>query len=78
MAKLRHIITTSRVTVFLGLMVAVHLIQPPQAAAYVDPISGSIVLQVLVAGALGAFVGLKRSWGGVTAFCRRMLGRARE
>jgi hypothetical protein len=78
MAIARHNIASSRVMPLLGIMLAVHLSQPPQAAAYVDPISGSIVLQVIVAGALGAFVGLKRSWGGVTAFCRRMLGRARE
>lgn len=42
------------------------LIIPREAAAYLDPISGSIILQVLAAAALGGLLTIKRVWAKVT------------
>jgi hypothetical protein len=42
-------------------VVVFHLIMPPLAMAYLDPISGSIILQVLAAGFLAAAATFRRS-----------------
>ena len=42
--------------------VAVSVICCPPAHAYVDPGTGSVVLQMVIAGALGAAFTLKRFW----------------
>ena len=45
--------------------------------AYIDPVSGAIVLQLIVAGALGTIAFFRRSIWNVFCFvCRR--GRAKE
>jgi hypothetical protein len=41
-------------------LVVSHLLAPPVALAYIDPISGSVILQALIAGALGALLSIKR------------------
>jgi hypothetical protein len=38
------------------------LLFPPMAAAYIDPLSGSIILQVVAAGVLSFVFTMKRSW----------------
>ena len=40
-------------------------------AAYIDPGSGSYLLQILVAGLLGASFAVKRFWGNIVAVFRR-------
>lgn len=50
---------TSALLAALGLAA---LIFPPQAAAYIDPLSGSIILQVIAAGVLSFVFTMKRSW----------------
>ena len=44
----------------LIVLVVSHLLAPPMAQAYIDPISGSVILQALIAGALGALLSIKR------------------
>jgi hypothetical protein len=46
------------------------------AHAYLDPTTGSILLQGLLAGVAGATVVLRLYWGRVKAFFRRVTGRA--
>jgi hypothetical protein len=53
-------------------LVASHLLAPTAAHAYIDPISGSILLQALVAGALGALLSIKRVGFAVRAFFSRV------
>ena len=48
---------------------------PRTALAYIDPVSGSVLLQVLAAGLLAALFTIKRSWLGITTFLRRIWGR---
>lgn len=56
----------------LFVLVASHLIAPPAAHAYIDPLSGSILLQALVAGALGALLTFKRAGFAVREFFARI------
>jgi hypothetical protein len=43
--------------------------------AYLDPGSGSYLLQLLIAGALGGLVVLRMYWSRVSAFIRRLFGK---
>ena len=57
--RLRH---AGPAVIFLALLFA-GLIKPdPLNAAYIDPLSGSIVLQVVVAGVFSVAFTMKRSW----------------
>ena len=47
-------------TILLGLVVF-HVVAPVQALAYLDPITGSIVLQVLAAGFVAAMATFRRT-----------------
>lgn len=44
----------------LLILILAHIVWPPTAQAYLDPISGSVILQVVIAGALGALLTIKR------------------
>ena len=48
---------------------------PPPAAAYVDPLSGSILLQVVAAGFLATAFTLKRFWYRAAERVRGLRGR---
>ncbi len=47
---------------------------PRTAHAYVDPTSGSIILQVVAAGVLGAVLTVKQWWSKATALVRGLFG----
>ena len=51
-----------------GLTVAFLLISTQDAHAYLDPGTGSYILQVLVAVFIGGFYALKVYWGRIKAF----------
>jgi hypothetical protein len=51
------------------------VLAPGAVHAYVDPSTGSIVIQVLVAGALGAAFMAKQWWGRVAAAVRQLRDR---
>lgn len=57
--------------VALGILVF-HLISPPAAWAYLDPISGSIILQILAAGFLAAATTFRRSRNWFASFFSRL------
>lgn len=59
---------------FLG--VGVSLAYPSSAAAYIDPGTGSLVLQMLIAGVLGAAFAVKRFWRTIAAFLRSVFKRS--
>ncbi|MEX1049935.1 MAG: glycosyltransferase family 2 protein [Gemmatimonadales bacterium] len=67
--------TSARVFVALG---TAQLIAAPPAHAYLDPVSGSVILQVLVAGLLGGLLTIKRVWRAVTEPFRRLWRRVRR
>ena len=60
----------------LVLLLCWQLLAPRAAAAYLDPLSGSIVVQVIAAAALGAAVGVRRSWQSILRVVRKLTGRA--
>ena len=57
-----HILSLS---ILLGLVL---LVFPPSAHAYVDPGTGSYVLQIIVAGIAAASFSLKLFWGRIRAY----------
>jgi hypothetical protein len=60
------------------LLVGLHVLSaliPPAAAAYIDPVSGSIILQVVAAGILAASFTLKRFWSQVRTSIGSVLSR---
>lgn len=72
----RRPIWLGRTTSILGLLLCWQLVAPRPAAAYLDPLSGSIVVQVIAAAALGAAVGVRRSWQSILRAVRKLTGRA--
>jgi hypothetical protein len=66
---------TSRALRVLTVLLAMSLAAPPLAHAYIDPLSGSIVFQVLVAGLLGAILTMRRWWASVFRMARALLAR---
>jgi hypothetical protein len=57
--------------VFAGLLF-ISLVFPRPAYAYLDPMSGSIILQALAAGILAALLMFKRFWYHAADRCRRI------
>ncbi len=54
------------------------LLTPPlrQAQAYLDPGSGSILIQLLIASLLGAALVLRNSWGRIISFFKRVFSKS--
>jgi hypothetical protein len=48
---------------------------PPPAHAYIDPLSGSVVFQALIAGALGALLTVKHWWAAAFRLVRAVFTR---
>jgi len=65
----------SRVVLLLLFLGVFSVAAPPPAHAYIDPLSGSIVFQVIVAGALGALLTVRRWWATVVRLVRGLLAR---
>lgn len=57
------------------LMLALSLVVPRPAAAYIDPLSGSILLQVLAAGFFATAFTVKRFWRRGVDAVHRLRGR---
>ena len=55
---------TTAARLLIGLC-ALHAFAPPSVLAYIDPVSGSLILQAIVAGLLGALLCVKRVSSGV-------------
>ena len=62
---------TNRLARFILLLVALVLASSQPLAAYIDPGAGSYLVQILVAGLLGASFAVKRFWGNIVAVFRR-------
>ena len=62
---------TKHLARFTLLLVVLVLASSQPLAAYIDPGSGSYLLQILVAGLLGASFAVKRFWGNIVAVFRR-------
>ena len=62
---LRRRVEVGPISQTLAVLMVFLLLAPAQVAAYIDPITGSIILQVLAAAALGALLTIKRVWAGL-------------
>ena len=56
-------------------LILVLLVLSRPAMAYIDPGSGSMILQVILAGILGSLFAIKASWQKTTAFFRGLTGK---
>lgn len=55
-----------------AVLCAAGIVSPTPALAYIDPLSGSIVLQALIAGVLGALFAMKQFGLGAKVMLRRL------
>ncbi len=55
-------------SLIFSLFLAVYLLFPRPALAYIDPGSGSYIFQIILAGFLTALVFIKQSWGRIKDF----------
>jgi len=65
----------SRHTARILLLVALILSLPASAHAYLDPGTGSYILQMLLAGILGALFALKMFWKRIIAFFKGLVSK---
>jgi hypothetical protein len=61
---------------FLSLLLV--LFASEEAFAYIDPASGSYILQLILAGLLGAAFAIKMMWRRIRAFVGRLLGGSKD
>jgi len=67
---------SKRITITLLVVLFCYLIFPEEAQAfYIDPGTGSLIIQVLMGFLVGGLVALKIFWASVSARLRRLLGR---
>ena len=66
MVKLRRIMSETSFSTLLAVLAS--LLVPREAHAYLDPGTGSYILQILLAGLLGALFMLKVYWGRIVGF----------
>jgi hypothetical protein len=66
-------------TLFLGVVAFIGCVLHPELAwAYMDPGTGSYVLQILIATFMGAAFAIKMYWRRIKAFIKRKFGNAPE
>ncbi len=65
-----------RLSHLLLLCAGASLMLPTPAQAYIDPGTGSVVLQMLIAGALGAAFAVKRFWRKIVSFLSSVFKRS--
>lgn len=61
--------------IFLLQLILILLAIATPALAYIDPGSGSMILQVILAGILGSLFAIKVFWQKVVAFFKRLTGK---
>ena len=67
---------TCKTTVYLFLIgIALSLFLTHPASAYIDPGTGSFILQVLIAGLVGALFALKLFWRNITEITSSLFSR---
>lgn len=62
----------------LFVLVSLYLAFPPHAEAYLDPGTGSYILQILIAGLLSGLFMLKPLVNKIKSFFRKLRGRTKE
>lgn len=63
---------------FILLLLALVLIFPPRAHAYLDPGTGSYILQIAAATIFGGLFFLKTFWRQITDFIGKLLGKGKK
>jgi hypothetical protein len=68
----------SRRTATAVLFLVVCLLAPPRAEAYLDPGSGSYVLQLLIAGFLSTLYFIKTYWNRIKVFISKIFSKPKD
>lgn len=63
---------------WFSLLIGLWLIHPPEVFAYIDPGTGSFILQMLIAGAMGLLFAAKAYWQKITSFVRQVFQKIRK
>ena len=71
-----HRVSGSRTLEILAVLCAVSVAAPPPAHAYIDPLSGSVVLQGIIAGVLAALLTVRHWWASAIRLVRAWFARA--
>lgn len=58
-----------------GILIVVMLLFPPNAFAYIDPGTGSFIIQMIIAGAMGALFTVKMYWKKISSYMKRMFSK---
>ncbi len=66
------------VIVLLIVFASIYLSSPPRAEAYLDPGTGSYILQILIAGLLSALFMIKPVLSRIKLFTAKLFGRTKE
>ncbi len=75
-ARVPHRVREFRVLQILVVLCAVSVAAPRAAHAYIDPLSGSVVLQGTVAGVLAALLTIRDWWASAIRLVRAWFARA--
>jgi len=67
-----------QIAVTLAVVTASYIVAPPPAAAYIDPLSGSIVFQVLAASFMAAYLSFRRFRDYLSGSIRNIMSRLRK
>jgi hypothetical protein len=59
---------TRQVSLALGAVLVASLVAPPDAQAYLDPATGSAIIQMVVAGVMGALFVIKTYWHNLKSY----------
>jgi hypothetical protein len=70
MPRRRHSGPPSILVLFLALW-GYHVLAPAPAAAYIDPLSGSLIFQAIAAGFVGSLVAFRRFRDGLLGWFRK-------
>jgi hypothetical protein len=64
--------------VLVALLTTCAVLQPRLAHAYIEPGTGGYILQMMVAGLLGATLAFRAFWGRVGGFMARLFAKRRD
>ena len=68
----------SLVSAILALLIVIVLFSEKSAFAYIDPGTGSMMLQAVLAAVVGSAVAIKIFWKRIKYFFVRLIGKAKE
>ena len=60
---------------WVGFFTLIFLLFPPNAFAYIDPGTGSFIIQMIIAGAMGALFTVKVYWKKISSYLKSLFSK---